>query len=308
MLFLKFSRADESQADRLGFKYMLDGGYDPREMTDVFSVLQKVSQQAGAGRLPQWMSSHPDPENRQAWAARAVANLKRDLSGLTVNRQPYLRQLDGIVFGENPREGFFEGALFRHPDMAFRIEFPPGWKTSNQKQAVSAVSPQQDAVVALQGAGAPSAQQAAQQFFSQQGVEAGQPWRRQIGGFPAVSYSFRAQTQQGILRGLVAWIEYQNNVFRLLGYTPEGKWPQYERAFAESIASFNRETDRAVLEVKPRRLKIVELNHPATLEALLRDYPSTVAPQTVALINNLTGNATLAAGDDFKRVIGGQLP
>ena len=157
-------------------------------------------------------------------------------------------------------------------------------------------------------AGAPSAQQAAQQFFSQQGVEAGPSWRRQIGGFPAVSNSFRAQTQQGVLRGLVAWIEYQNNVFQVLGYTLEQHWPQVERAVADSIASFDRETDRAVLDVKPRRLKIVELGHAATLEALLREYPSTVAPQTVALINNLAGNATLAAGDDFKRVVGGPLP
>jgi predicted Zn-dependent protease len=210
------------------------------------------------------------------------------------------------VFGENPREGFFQGTLFRHPDMAFRIEFPRGWTGTNEKQAVGAVSPQQDAVVTLQLASAPNAQQAAQRFFSQQGIEAVEPWRRQIGGFPAASSTFRVQTQEGVLFGLAAWVDYQERVFQILGYTPESRWGQHNRVIADAVASFSRETDAAVLGAKPRRLTIVELNHPATLDTLLHDYPSTVDPQIVALINNLQGTSILAAGDSFKRVVGGQ--
>jgi predicted Zn-dependent protease len=306
LMFLKFSRADESQADQLGLKYMLGGGYDPRRMADVFRTLEGVSQQAGSGRLPQWLASHPDPENRQAWAVRTVAALDRDLSGLAVNRPPYLRRLDGLVFGDNPREGVFQDAVFHHPDLAFRIEFPRGWKGSNQKQAVGAQSPGQDAVVVLQLAGGSSARQAAQQFFSQQGFEAGEAWTRSIGRFPTESAAFRVQTQQGIVRGLAAWVEYQDRVFQILGYATEQRWPAYERAVAQSIASFERETDPAVLNVKPYRLSLVELNQPSTLDALLRAYPSTVSPQIVGLINSLQGAATLPAGDSFKRVVGGQ--
>ena len=224
---------------------------------------------------------------------------------MTVNRPGYVRQLDGMMFGENPREGFFEGTLFRHPDMAFRIEFPRGWKGINQKQAVGAVSPRQDGVVVLQLASAPNAQGAAQEFFSQQGIEAGEPRRRQIGGFPALSSTFRVETQEGVLLGLAAWIDYRERVFEILGYTPEPQWDQYNRLMEDAVASFSRETDPPVLDAKPRRLTIVDLKHPATLETLLRDYPSTVNPQVVALINNLQGTSTLASGDSFKRVVGG---
>jgi len=287
-------------------KYMMAGGYDPRTLVGVFGMLDALSQQSSAGRLPQWMSTHPDPENRQAWATKAVAGLQTDLARLAVNRPEYLRRLDGMMFGENPREGFFQDASFRHPDMAFRMDFPQGWKSSNEKQAVGAVSPNEDAVVVLQLAPAPNAQQAAQKFFSQQGIESGQSSRRQIGGYAAVTSTFRVQTEQGYLRGLVAWIDYQERVFQILGYTPEARWNQYSNVFAASIDSFSRETDPAVLNVQPRRLKIVDLNRAATLETLLRDYPSSVNPQTVALINNLQGATTLAAGDQFKRVVGGQ--
>ena len=306
LMFMKFSRSDESQSDALGLRYMMAGGYDPRTLVDVFAMLQALSQQAGAGRLPQWMSTHPDPGNRRVWAAEAVANVQTDLSRLAVNRPEYMRRLDGIMFGENPREGFFQNASFRHPDMAFRVDFPQGWKSNNEKRAVGAISPNEDAVVVLQLASAPNAQQAAQKFFSQQGVESGEASRRQIGGFPAVLSTFRVQTEQGYLRGLVAWIDYRERVFQILGYTPEARWNQYSGVFAASIASFSRESDPAVLNVQPRRLTIVELNRAATFETLLRDYPSTVDPQTVALINHLQAAATLSAGDQFKRVVGGQ--
>ena len=306
LMFMKFSRSDESQSDALGMKYMMAGGYDPRTLVDVFGMLDALSQQSSAGRLPQWMSTHPDPENRQAWATTAVAGLQTDLSRLAVNRPEYLRRLDGMMFGENPREGFFQNASFRHPDMAFRMDFPQGWKSSNEKQSVGAISPNEDAIVVLQLAPAPDAQQAAQKFFSQQGVESGETSSRQIGGFPSMTSTFRVQTEQGYLRGLVAWIDYKERVFQILGYTPEARWNQYSSVFGASIGSFSRETDSEVLNVQPRRLRIVDLNRTATLETLLRDYPSSVTPQTVALINHLQGASTLAAGDQFKRVVGGQ--
>jgi predicted Zn-dependent protease len=304
-MFLNFSRADESEADELGLRYMLDQGYDPREMVDVFRMLDSLGTLSGSGRLPQWLSSHPNPENRQAWAAKAVASLNKDLSGLTVNRPAYLRRIDGIVFGDNPREGFFEGSLFRHPDLAFRIEFPAGWKGANEKQAVGATSPNQDAMVVLQLAQGSSARQAAQQFFSQEGLQAGAEWRREIGGFPAVSAEFEARSDTAILRGLVAWVEYEQRVFQILGYTTRQRWPAHASSFERSLASFGRETDRAVLDVQPRRLDLVAVPRPATLDTLTREYPSTVPVPVVGVINNLQGGATLPAGETFKRVVGG---
>ncbi|RPJ70403.1 MAG: peptidase M48, partial [Acidobacteria bacterium] len=280
LMFLQFSRSDESQSDELGLKYMTSAGYDPREMVDVFRMLEGVSQQAGGGRLPQWLSSHPNPENREAWAAKASATVSTP--GLVVNREPYIRRLDGMVFGENPREGFFEGGVFRHPDLAFRMSFPPEWKGSNQKQAVGAVSPNQDAMVVLQLAPVKTAEAAAQQFASQEGVRTGQAARREIGGFPAASLLFQAQADQAIVQGMAAWVEYGERVFQILGYTTQERWSAYEPAITRSIASFARETDRAVLDVQPARVRVVQVDRPATLDTLMREYPSTVPPPLVA--------------------------
>src|SRR5579884_3824859 len=61
-LILRYSREAESQADLIGVQILYDCGYDPRQMTNFFEILQTES---GAGaRASQFFSDHPNPENR----------------------------------------------------------------------------------------------------------------------------------------------------------------------------------------------------------------------------------------------------
>jgi predicted Zn-dependent protease len=59
---LKFSRNDESQADERGVQFMAQAGYDPRAMIDVMQVLISATQ---AGRQPEFLLTHPYPEDRK---------------------------------------------------------------------------------------------------------------------------------------------------------------------------------------------------------------------------------------------------
>src|SRR5690242_15437533 len=173
VLFLKYSRDAETQADQAGFRYALNQNYDVREMANVFQTLERVSEAAGAGKTPEWLATHPDPGNRiQATKAR-LDTLHRDLSNTVRNRDQYLQHVQNMTYGEDPRQGFFEGTTFYHPDMKFQITFPQGWQTQNGASAVVAGSPQQDAIMQLSLAGQTPPQQAAQQFLSQQGIQAG---------------------------------------------------------------------------------------------------------------------------------------
>ncbi len=147
LLFMKFGRDDENQADELGLRYMTREAYDPREMLEVFGVLEGVTRAQGGGRMPDWLSTHPSPENRTARIQGLIAST--GASGTIVHSREYLRQLDGMVFGENPREGFFQRNAFYHPDLRFQLAFPRGFKTQNLKQAVVGVSEAQDAIIAL---------------------------------------------------------------------------------------------------------------------------------------------------------------
>ncbi|WP_394751129.1 M48 family metalloprotease [Spongiimicrobium salis] len=58
---LKNGRGDELESDDLGVLFMIQSGYDPYEMIEVMKILKTA---AGPNRVPEFQSSHPDPENR----------------------------------------------------------------------------------------------------------------------------------------------------------------------------------------------------------------------------------------------------
>jgi len=306
LLFLKFGRDDENEADELGLRYMASQNYDPREMLEVFGVLDRVTREAGGGRMPDWLSTHPSPGNRLTRIQEQIATTAA--SGTIVNRREYLRQLDGMVFGENPREGFFRGNAFYHPDLRFQLAFPRGFKTQNLKQAVVGVSEAQDAIIALTLAAGASPEEAARQFFSQQGVQAGRSGRDTIGGFPAYMAFFEAAAEQGVLRGEVSFVSYEGKIYRILGYTPAGRFSAYQNAFDSAIRSFGRLTDARYLDVQPKRIALVNPERQMALPEFARTYPSTVEVETIGLINGIGANQVFPRGELAKRVVGGRLP
>jgi predicted Zn-dependent protease len=303
VLFLKYGRDDETQADALGFRYALSDGYDVRKMVDMFTVLQRVSAKAGQ-RIPEWQSTHPDPGNRIEATRRRIARVTVPLDDKKVNREAFLRQIDGMVYGENPRQGFFKGNAFLHPDLAFQLDFPDGWQRANQPQAVVGVSPKQDAQVQLSIAGKAKPVEALQQFLGQEGIQAGRSSQTTINGNPAAYAPFSAQSQDGsVLNGLVAYISYDGATYQLLGITA-ATYGTYASTFQGFVGSFRRLTDQAALSVKPNRLDILRVPRATTLAGFNRQYPSVIPIEELALINGMADeNATIAAGESVKRVV-----
>jgi predicted Zn-dependent protease len=307
LLFLKYSRDDESQADQLGLRYMRRGGYDVRRMPEVFSLLDRVSQASGGGRIPEWLATHPNPVNRSGAITRAIAALPSDSLGSVVNHDAYLRHIDGVVFGENPRDGFFRGAEFLHPELRFRLTFPQGWMTQNQRQAVVAVSAQQDAIEQMSLSGQATPEAAAQEFFSQQGVR-GSPGRGSIHGFPAAGGAFSALTEDStVLNGRVVFVAYDGRVYRLLAYAPQARWSAYATATDQSFSSFDRLSDAAALAVQPWRVQVVTLTRVMSLDEFTQRYPGPATPTATALVNNIDPAGRLGTGL-VKRIAGQPLP
>ena len=300
LLFLKFGRDDEIQANDLGFRYMTTAGYSPTEMAEMFRTLQRLGG-GGEGRVPEWLSTHPDPGNRvqktldRTAAATLPANLK-------VERDAFLQRTEGLIFGPNPREGFFRQTQFLHPDLKFQLDFPSGWQTQNQATAVVAISPQQDALVVLALAGTAAPNQALSEFMNQQGVQNQGASSGSINGLPAASGTFTAQTQDGVLAGNVAFVSLDGRTFRLLAYTPQQRFGAYRGAFSQSLGSFRRLTDPTALNVQPVRVHVVRVPRAMTLTEFHQAYPSTIPVAQVALINGVQESTTLPAGTLVKRV------
>jgi predicted Zn-dependent protease len=301
LLFLKFGRDDETQADELGFRYMTTASYSPTEMAEMFRTLGRLSGGGGEGRVPEWLSTHPDPGNRVEKTLQRVAASSLP-AGLKVERDAFLQRTDGMIFGENPREGFFRQQQFLHPDLKFQFDFPTGWQTQNQPTAVAAISPQQDALVVLAGAGTASPNQAMNEFMGQQGITNQGASSGSINGLSAATGTFTANTEDGVLAGNVAFVSLDNRTYRLLAYTPQQRFGAYRGAFSQSLQSFRRLTDQTALNVQPVRIRLVRLPRAMTITEFHQAYPSTIPVAQVALINGVEATTTIPAGTLVKRV------
>ena len=307
LLFLKYGRDDETQSDQLGFRYALDEGWDTREMANVFRLFQLSSEIRGGGRLPEWQSSHPDPGNRIAGVQRMVTATTQGFTNTRVGGPEFMRRLDGMVYGENPRLGYFQGSLFVHPDLAFTLRFPDAWKTRNANDAVTAISEAQDAMVELRAAQGTAAQ-AAQAFFAQEGLTAGPQTRVMVHGNPAMRGEFTAKAAQGAeVRGVAMFLEFSGATWRMTAYTPSDRFATYAPLFDRTFASFARLTDAAALAVQPMRIKLTPAPRAMTLQQFNAQLPSSIPLAELAMINGVEAPAMLAARHTVKRVLG-QVP
>lgn len=308
VLFLKYGRDDENEADALGLRYMRRSGHDVREMPGVFAMLASLSGGGEAEAIPSWLSTHPTPADREARMSRAIAALPADSVGTIIERDGYLRRLDNVVYGVNPRNGYFVGSRFNHPDMRFTLTFPSGWTTRNETQAVVAMSSERDAAVQLTLSKASSADEALRAFTSQQGLQAGTAQRPAISGFSSTAAPFAALVESDTIRGRVMFVEHNGMVFQLLAYAPSARWAARQAAAEAALRSFAVLTDRAALDIQPQRLQIVQVDRASSIDELRRRRPSPLSAEQLALLNQVRVGEVLPAGRLVKWVSGPALP
>lgn len=305
LLFLKYTRDDEREADELGFEYMRAQGYDVSKFADVFSALDRLEGLADEQQsaLPAWLMTHPAPAERVA-AAEARAAAAEQPPNARVGRDEYLQHVDGLVYGENPRQGFFRDGVFYHPELRFRITFPPQWQTSNLTRAVVAVEPQRRAVVELTVAGDQQPDAALVRFFAQPAVAQGRTSRERINGQQATVAEFQARTEQGVVEGMIGYLAHRGQTYQLIGYAPAAVYPDYATAVARTVQSFAPVTDQAILSVQPERIDIVRLDRALTVEEFARQFGSAVSGERLAVLNGVPdAQARFPAGFSVKRVV-----
>lgn len=303
ILNLSYSREDESQSDRLGLRYINRLGYDADAMVGVFQMLAAAGG-GGEGRLPEWQLTHPYPENRAADIRATIAETGASRDG-RVGRDTYLDMIDGMIYGPDPRQGYFEGSRFLHPDLAFELTFPAGWMTVNQRSMVAAQAPSEDAVVMLSvvtdGAGA---DQELRNFLRGEGITAGASGTSNRGGIGMARSEFTLTTEEGQLAGEVAFIEYGGLTYQLLGYTAAAQWGTHAGAIASTLSSFDSVTDRSVLDVQPMLLDIVTLPEAMSLNTFVRSNPQAVDMEVLTRLNRVDAAEVIQGGTRIKVVTG----
>lgn len=300
LLQLKNSRGAEREADIAGVAYAEYAGYDASEGARFFTSLQRLGEASGQGSIPNFLSTHPNPGERAETIPELAAQY--DPQGTEIDAAEYLQRIEGIVVGEDPRQGFVEGNTFFHPELQFRFSFPTGWQTQNSPSAFVVAEPNGNAALQLTLAQAQSAEAAARDLASQQGVQVSGSQSLAINGYPAYRVEGAAQQQGGTLGFTATFIEYGGNVYQLLGIAPAAAFNRYVSQFRSTAASFARLTDRQYLSREPARLEVLTTTETTTLAALLRGrtLPEGLSAEEVAIMNQTTLTNPIAPGTPIK--------
>lgn len=98
-VLLKFSRTAETQADLTGSHLMAEAGYNPIEMARFF---EKLSAQGGQ-RAPQFMSDHPNPDNRERAIAEEASHLPRRTYGYQTGQFEQMKRVVAGIHEPRPK-------------------------------------------------------------------------------------------------------------------------------------------------------------------------------------------------------------
>ncbi len=188
LLFLKFGRDHETQSDRLGVEYSTKIGYDSHHMANFFNTLSRMRENAGGEAIPTFMSTHPDPGDRYATVHALSDQIQSELgvSNLETGRDSYLRMLEGLIYGEDPRHGYVENGVFYHPEMTFQFPTPSQWKVINSASQVQMAAPDEKAMMLLQLAKGNSLEDAANTFVTENKLTQLSGQKTSVNGYPAV--------------------------------------------------------------------------------------------------------------------------
>jgi predicted Zn-dependent protease len=272
LLFLRFSRDNERQADDLGVEYSSRTGYDAYRMAEFFNTLERMNPSSGANALPEWFSTHPNPVDRIGAVRRKTAEWQQKLVGQTfvTNRDRYLGTVDNIVFGEDPRQGYVAANTFYHPVMLFSFPVPESWQVNNTPNQVQLVSPKQDAVIMLAAASGTSPQQAAKSFIESSHAMVHAADALSVNGFSAQRVSSDVPTDQDTLRVLSYFIQKSNMIYAFHGFTQRNLYSSYSNVFNTTMGQFKTLTDPKRIQVTPTRLTVKGAKAAGTCATALR--------------------------------------
>lgn len=303
LLFLKFSRDDEREADALGVEYSRKGGYNPSEMVIFFESLEKMGDLSGGQSLPGFLSTHPLTSERIQNTKDMLLESDRQLKTET---EEYLAAVNNMVFGQDPRQGYVENNAFYHPTMRFFFSFPEDWNVQNTPTQVTLATKDGSAGVILQ------AEKTAENLRDYAGkiaakIENGQYIDDQsyrINGMASYHQVYDISQQQGgDIRARLSYIKKNGFIYTFLALSAQDEFNKYDRPFQSLVGSFRELRDAAHLNRKPQRIRLVKASGRQSLQAIFRKagMPEDLWPQ-FAIMNGMDLDSTPESGKTIKTV------
>ena len=278
LLFLKFGRDAERQSDELGVEYSSKIGYDAREMAGFFNTLERKSSGVEGGELPDFLSTHPNPGSRNTDVMNLSVEWKNKLklNNPIINRDRYLRKIEGLIYGEDPKQGYLEDNVFYHPELKFEFPVPQGWNYQNTPQRVQVAPKDGKAILMMSLANGNNLQAAAEKVVSGNNLKVLESEEVKVNGLNAISILADVKPKEGAqsssVRTLSYLISYNNAIFHILGASSVGDFESYSRNFSQTMKNFKELTEASKLNKLAERIRIKTVQKTGSLKQALNHY------------------------------------
>jgi len=282
LLFLKFGRDDESQSDELGVDYSSEIGYDATEMAGFFNTLKRMRDDSGQS-IPTFMSTHPAPADRYN-KVRTMAHEEQQANPnkqYKVNRDSYLKMIDGIIYGEDPRQGYSENSVFYHPELLFQFPIPSGWRVNNMPSQVQMSPEDGKCIMTMDLAAGTDLRAAANTFVQENKLNVVEQSPSNVNGNQAYTIIAEStptqanggqQQQQTVLRMLTYFISYDGRIYKFNGLSAKADFNRFFGDFQRSMKNFRKLTDQSKINKKPTTIAIKTVKQNSTLQVALQSY------------------------------------
>lgn len=309
----KYSRGQESQADKLGAEYLSRVNYDPHNMVDVIKVLENqerfaADQARAEGRAPRkggsdYLASHPSNEQRLRDITE-IANqyqAKADYGDEGHNR--YLQMIDGLAFGESADQGVTRGRNFYHQPLGIALTAPAGWRIQNAPDSLALVNGDGNAALLIKAVPPQAGNTHEEIIRNAIKPQSGKMERRTFNGLPATHFSGTVKDQNGQLQGveltLVTGPQNRNYAFIYVARDQQSlrqAYPQMQQAESSFRAMTTADQDAA----RPWQLKSVPYPAGGFAELAKQSPLTSNAEQQLRLLNGVYGGGDVKPGQLVK--------
>jgi predicted Zn-dependent protease len=270
LLFLKFSRDDEREADALGVEYSRKVGYNPIEMVNFFETLEKLGDLSGGQSLPGFLSTHPLTSERIQNTKDMLLETDRQLK---IDQEGYLGAVSNMVYGQDPRQGYVEKNAFYHPELRFFFTIPGDWQVQNTPAQVILATKDGNAGVILRAentsenlkdyANRVAAKIENARFIDERSFK--------INGLASYHQIYDISQQQGgEIRTRLSFVRKNGLIYNFLALSAKNEFDQYDRQFQTVVGSFQELRDRRYLNRQPQRIRLVKANGRDSLQAIFQ--------------------------------------
>jgi len=308
LMFLKFGRDAEREADKLGVEYSTKINYDAHQMAAFFTTLERQGQQSGNAELPEFLSTHPNPGDRNVTVNQLATEWQQKLNVTNpqINRNTYLRRIEGIIYGEDPSQGFRENSVFYHPVLKLQFNTPQDWMYQNTPQMVQLAQKDGKALLMFTLGQGKTLQEAANAAVQQYKLTVVESQTTTVNGMPAmyvVADQVNQQQPASSVRTLNYFIQFGGSIYHFIGVSTVNDFNTYVNTFQNAMQSFKQLTDPAKLNRKPERIRLKTIAANTTLSQALKDFN---VPQSrfeeMAILNGLKLTETITKGTLIKVV------